>query len=643
MDHDTKDTAGTQRGSLFAPDTQSEFGFPATPSVANPFRNAIDATVFSAKEPEAAHRLMAITTSRELVLNGDFETGPWAADFAAAVAPAGWGSQGTAVTYAAGIGTPGALTSDPMSDGGLAYYAGGPSTVLSQNSQYLDLTAFASAIDSGTATFVFTADEGGFATQNDHIEIVLNFYDSFGLESSINLVGPDAAARGGVTSLLLQLKSGSIPAGTRAVEIRIVALRADGSYCDAYLDNLSFVVRGEGVSGGAVKVTSNHTFSGDPLGAVTAIQFQAQASVAATFAAEQMATEAPGYLPPTHAGLRVLGDTHADTLTIKIGASHRFDAQNVLLENWSPNDSLIIRGSGGADTIRDGSMNETINAGDGNDSIYMHLGADIVQSGAGDDVVWSFNHSGAISPDDRIDGGAGFDTLRLVGGGYEAGLALQGATLKNFEAVIFGDGYDYRLTMNNANLAAGASFVVNASAILAGHGLTFNGAKETDASFIIYGGQGNDTLTGGGQGDQIFGEGGVDLLKGGAGADSFGYAALSDSYGVLFDTIDGFDSSSDAIDISLMAIAFNGLDARVMSGKLKADTFDLQLAKLAGPAQLHAHDAVLVTPSAGSYVGDTFLVVDVNGQAGYQAGQDLVICLSHAVAIAAFTAGNIHD
>ena len=99
-----------------------------------------------------AHRLMAITTSRELVLNGDFETGPWAADFAAAVAPAGWGSQGTAVTYAAGIGTPGALTSDPMSDGGLAYYAGGPSTVLSQNSQYLDLTAFASAIDSGTAS-----------------------------------------------------------------------------------------------------------------------------------------------------------------------------------------------------------------------------------------------------------------------------------------------------------------------------------------------------------------------------------------------------------------------------------------------------------------------------------------------------------
>jgi hypothetical protein len=52
---------------------------------------------------------------------------------------------------------------------------------------------------------------------------------------------------------------------------------------------------------------------------------------------------------------------------------------------------------------------------------------------------------------------------------------------------------------------------------------------------------------------------------------------------------------------------------------------------------------VLVTPSAGSYVGDTFLVVDVNGLAGYQAGQDLVICLSHAVAIAAFTAGNIHD
>ena len=42
-------------------------------------------------------------------------------------------------------------------------------------------------------------------------------------------------------------------------------------------------------------------------------------------------------------------------------------------------------------------------------------------------------------------------------------------------------------------------------------------------------------------------------------------------------------------------------------------------------AALPLHDAVLFTPNAGGLAGHTFLIVDANGTAGYQAGADYVI------------------
>jgi hypothetical protein len=43
---------------------------------------------------------------------------------------------------------------------------------------------------------------------------------------------------------------------------------------------------------------------------------------------------------------------------------------------------------------------------------------------------------------------------------------------------------------------------------------------------------------------------------------------------------------------------------------------------------LAAHHAILFRPNAGSYAGQYFLVVDVNGHAGYDAGADLVFHLT---------------
>ncbi|MCW5737423.1 MAG: hypothetical protein KIS73_25080, partial [Enhydrobacter sp.] len=56
-------------------------------------------------------------------------------------------------------------------------------------------------------------------------------------------------------------------------------------------------------------------------------------------------------------------------------------------------------------------------------------------------------------------------------------------------------------------------------------------------------------------------------------------------------------------------------------------TFDADLAAALNATALLTNHAVLFNPNAGGHAGQTFLVVDANATAGYQAGQDLVVRL----------------
>jgi hypothetical protein len=69
----------------------------------------------------------------------------------------------------------------------------------------------------------------------------------------------------------------------------------------------------------------------------------------------------------------------------------------------------------------------------------------------------------------------------------------------------------------------------------------------------------------------------------------------------------------------------------VTVGSLSTATFNADLASDLGPAKLGADTAVLFTASSGTLAGDTFLVVDCNGVAGYHAGVDLAIRLTGAM------------
>ena len=60
-------------------------------------------------------------------------------------------------------------------------------------------------------------------------------------------------------------------------------------------------------------------------------------------------------------------------------------------------------------------------------------------------------------------------------------------------------------------------------------------------------------------------------------------------------------------------------------GNINIEHFNTSLEHIVGAARLGAGDAVLLQVSGGEIDGQTFLIIDHNGVAGYQANQDYVI------------------
>ncbi|HTQ13094.1 MAG TPA: calcium-binding protein [Rhizomicrobium sp.] len=244
-----------------------------------------------------------------------------------------------------------------------------------------------------------------------------------------------------------------------------------------------------------------------------------------------------------------------------------------------------------------------------------------------------FNFGGAFSSADMLNGGGGNDTLKLDGD-YSSGLAFGAATISSVEKIVLEAGNSYALTMNDANVAAGATLVVDARSLGAGNGLIFDGAAERDGGFDLIGGAGSDALTGGSGGDTLdLRAGGDDTAQGGGGADSIlvstkghdtlVYSAASDSTSVGFDTVSRFNFSTDSIVAPWGQVTAFSL---LQGGSLSLGTFDGDLASAL--SSLAPHAAIIFEASSGGLAGQAFLVIDANGVSGYQAGQDLVIHLA---------------
>jgi Ca2+-binding RTX toxin-like protein len=143
----------------------------------------------------------------------------------------------------------------------------------------------------------------------------------------------------------------------------------------------------------------------------------------------------------------------------------------------------------------------------------------------------------------------------------------------------------------------------------------------------VRGADGNDTIVTGAGRDWIEGNAGSDSLEGGAGRDRFVYLAVSESGGDTHDTILGFDARKDKFDLT---VNVTGIDPTEGGHLDDGGQFDNGLVTAIGAADLAAHHAVLFMPSTGDLAGHTILVVDVNGNAGYQKNKDYVFDLDDA-------------
>ncbi len=258
---------------------------------------------------------------------------------------------------------------------------------------------------------------------------------------------------------------------------------------------------------------------------------------------------------------------------------------------------------------------------DGSFRIYGGAGTDNLTGGSQNDGFWF--GPGRFNPAvDRVNGGGGTNDQLALDGNYTLtldGVAVQGIETITLQRGPVGDYNKFNLTVTDTMIADGGRLTIWGLPVVTN--VVIDATAETDGDIWVFGGQIGDSIYTGAGNDRLFGGGGGDTLYGGAGNDTYVYDAVSQSTGINCDGIQLL--AGDKIDFNFTV---GGIAATVVGGTLGGD-FDADLTAAIGAGQLGVGEAVLFRPDAGAYAGNSFLVVDANGVAGYQAGQDYVIQL----------------
>ena len=183
--------------------------------------------------------------SANLVHNGGAELGQAAASSGQIFAPHAWTTTGefTQVLYGASGGFPTAVNSKAIK-GGKAFFAGG-NAALSTATQTVSVpSSWLSGVKRGRAKAVLSAHLGGYGGQQDSATVVARVLDSGGVELKTLQIGPvTVSARSGLTKLLPRTATVAVPAQTKRITIVITSTRVDGQYNDAYVDNVSLILK----------------------------------------------------------------------------------------------------------------------------------------------------------------------------------------------------------------------------------------------------------------------------------------------------------------------------------------------------------------------------------------------------------------
>jgi hypothetical protein len=185
-----------------------------------------------------------------LVVNGDAESGPGAMNDSTFISPPGWKTPGvpgtvhlTVAAYA-GSGLDLSPTTPGPANRGKNYFYGGPTGGKSSSaSQRIDISAAATAIDSGGVTFTLSGWLGGYSDQSDAATLRATFLDATGKTVGYAAIGPvTATMRHDTTELLYRSTSHAVPKEARTVNIDLVMQYHDGSDNDGMADNLALVL-----------------------------------------------------------------------------------------------------------------------------------------------------------------------------------------------------------------------------------------------------------------------------------------------------------------------------------------------------------------------------------------------------------------
>lgn len=188
-------------------------------------------------------------------------------------------------------------------------------------------------------------------------------------------------------------------------------------------------------------------------------------------------------------------------------------------------------------TIKGTAGNDALSGTEQGDEFRLYQGGDDeALGGRGDDI---FLMRDAFTADDRLQGGRGFDIV-VLRGDYSGGVHFDLSTITGIEQFTLKGNFDYDLDIDDVNVLPGDVLIVDAR--IGTNSLTFDGGEETDGSFKIHSGGGDDNLTGGNRSDEFFlRKGGTDIVAGGSGHDVFHMGGSFDATDYIFGST-GFDT-----------------------------------------------------------------------------------------------------
>jgi Ca2+-binding RTX toxin-like protein len=232
------------------------------------------------------------------------------------------------------------------------------------------------------------------------------------------------------------------------------------------------------------------------------------------------------------------------------------------IDGFSGNDRLD--GGLGNDTIRGAGGHDVLKGDAGDDELVGGFDRDVIRAGAGDDLI-RYAQGTELAAGELVDGGAGFDTVLMLGGVYD----FTDADLMNVEALRFASSATAkltrpmlldieRITLDGAPgdtptlaLDGTGNWVLDAFDLVAATGTQLKVQLLTPGARLfgresgsgrpedfVTGSSGQDTVILGGGDDTALGEAGNDILDGGEGDDSLRGGAGND----IIDGGDGADA-----------------------------------------------------------------------------------------------------